>query len=180
MYVQPFVYDTSSSGLLAATFVDHLGEPKSTSSTTRNPGLVLSKGAGAPAGSTAGAYIRNYTGTSLSTLAYDYHVGGQCTKSPYFVVVTSDSVTHIVGGCSSGAITALTAPALGWKHVLLDLVANPNLASPVIPAGATVSSITLVLSDGPELDPTAGGLVDIDNISVNGTIAAMGSYTRDE
>jgi len=161
--------------------VNHLGEPKSTSSTTRNPGLVLSKGAGAPAGSTAGAYIRNYTGTSLSTLGYDYHVGGQCTtKSPYFVVVTNDSIMHIVGGCSNGTITTLPAPALGWKRVLFDLVANPNLATPMITGAETVSSITLVLSEGPELDPTAGGLDDIDNININGTIAAMGSTTTDD
>lgn len=172
MHAQPYVYDTSWSGLLAAMWADHFGEPTSTSLTTHDPGLVLSKGTGAPTGSIAGAHIRNVTG-SLTELGYDYHLGGQCTTtSPRFIVVTTDNITHVVGGCSNGTITA--ASALGWKRVRFNLT-DATQTSPVITPGEQVSSITLALDQGPETDSTAGGFDLIDNIDVNGTFVGKRS-----
>jgi len=177
MYAQPYVYDPNSTGLLTSTWVDYLGEYTANYSTTHDPGLVLSKNAGAPTGSYAGAIIKNVSG-SLTELGYDYRDGGQCTTtSPRFIVVTTDNVSHVVGGCSKGTSTA--APALGWKRVRFNL-ADTAQTSPAITPGEQVSSITLLLDLGPEAGSTAaGGLVVIDNIDINGTFAGKGYWSRD-
>src|SRR6267154_862475 len=68
------------SGTLTAQWVSRLGVPTGNPPAPVDPGLVLSKNATAPAGSIAGAYIRNVTG-SLTELGFDYREGGQCTTS---------------------------------------------------------------------------------------------------
>ena len=169
MYAQPYTYDPNSSGTVTSIWVDRLGMPVANGSGTRDPGLVLSKNAGAPNGTMAGATIRNFSG-SLSELGFDYRSGGQCTTtSPRFIVVTTDNVTHVVGGCSKGTMTA--AGVAGWNRVRFNL-AETSQSSPALTPGETVSSITLVLDVGPEAGATAaGGLVVIDNIDINGTFA---------
>jgi hypothetical protein len=177
MTAQPYVYDPNSSGTVTAVWVDRLGMPTSNqSSNNHDPGLVLSKNAGAPNGTLAGATIRNYTG-SLTELGFDYRSGGQCTAtSPRFIVVTTDNITHTVGGCSKGTITA--APMAGWNRVRFNL-AETSQTNPAITPGETVSSILLVLDVGPEAGTTAaGGLVVIDNIYINNTYAVPGGTTR--
>jgi hypothetical protein len=183
MYAQPYVYDPNSSGTVAALWVDRLGVPTANLSSTGDPGLVLSKNAipnaTAPTGSLAGAYIRNVTGP-LTELGFDYRDGGQCTAtSPHFVVVASLSGTHVLGGCSTGTITA--GPVTGWKRVRFNMSAAMQASLGILP-GDTVSSLTLVLDYGPESGATAaGGLVVIDNIDVNGKFAGRGSSTsRDD
>jgi hypothetical protein len=184
MYAQPYVKDPNSSGTLTALWVDLLGAPTGNQSSTGNPGLVLSKNAtlhptanaSAPGGSQAGAIVTNVQGLSpLFELGFDYRDGGQCTDtSPRFVVVTSDTKTHVVGGCSKGKITA--APMMGWTRVRFDLTDAKVQSDPAIVPGDTVTSITLVLDQGPEAGSTAaGGLVVIDNIDVNGTFVGKGS-----
>jgi hypothetical protein len=175
MYAEPYALDPNSSNTLTAVWVNLLGMPTGNQSSTGDPGLVLSKNATAPAGSQAGAHILNVTG-SLTELGFDYREGGQCTAtSPRFLVVTTDSVTHVVGGCSKGTITA--APMLGWKRVRFNLTVSTQ-TSPVILPGDSVSSITLVMDQGPETGSSAaGGLVIIDNIDVNGTFAGKAAST---
>lgn len=175
MHAAPFVHDPSSSGTLTAQWVDLLGMPKGSGSSTGDPGLVLSKDATAPTGTQTGATINNVEGP-LTELGFDYREGGQCTAtSPRFVVVTTDSVTHIVGGCGKGTITA--APVIGWKRVRFNLSESAQ-TSPIILPGDSVSSITLVMDQGPETGTSAaGGLVVIDNIDVNGTFVGKGSWT---
>jgi BACON domain-containing protein len=172
-YAQAYVYDPTFSGMVTAVWVDRLGMPTSNQSVTHDPGLVLSKNGTAPAGTMAGSTIRNYTG-SLTELGYDYRSGGQCTAtSPRFIVVTTDNITHVVGGCSKGAITA--APVAGWNRVRFNL-AETSQTNPAITPGETVSSITLVLDVGPEAGPAAaGGLAVIDNVNINGTFVTPGS-----
>jgi Viral BACON domain len=173
MYAAPFVNDPSSSGTLTAQWVDLLGMPTANQSSTGNPGLVLSKNATAPMASQTGAVIDNVQGP-LTELGFDYREGGLCTTtSPRFVVVTTDSVTHVVGGCSKGTITA--APMMGWKRVRFNLTDSAQ-TSPVILPGDSVSSITLVMDQGPEAG--SGGLVVIDNIDINGTFTGKGSASR--
>ena len=174
-YAQPYIYDPSNSGTVTSVWVNYLGIPTNHTS-TRDPGLVLSKNATAPSGSYAGAVIRNVSG-SLTELGFDYRDGGQCTAtSPRFVVVTTDNVTHVVGGCAKGTITA--APVAGWKRVRFNL-ADTAQTNPAITPGEQVSSITLVLDYGPESGAAAaGGLVVIDNIDINGSFAGR-SYSND-
>jgi len=176
MYAQPYTYDPNFSGTVASVWVDGLGMPTGNASGTRDPGLVLSKNGGAPSGTLAGATIHNFSG-SLSELGFDYRSGGQCTMtSPRFIVVTTDNITHVVGGCSKGTVTA--APVAGWNRVRFNL-AETSQANPAITPGETVSSITLVLDLGPEAGASAaGGLVVIDEIDINGTFAGPTTTTR--
>ena len=174
MYARPYTYDPNFSGTVTSVWVAGLGLP--TSSGSHDPGLVLSKNGGAPGGTLAGATIQNFSG-SLSELGFDYRSGGQCTTtSPRFIVVTTDNVTHVVGGCSKGTMTA--AAVAGWNRVRFNL-AETSQANPAITPGETVSSITLVLDLGPEAGASAaGGLVVIDDIDINGTFATASTVTR--
>jgi hypothetical protein len=176
MFAQTYMYDPTQSGGLAAAWVDNLGTTPHNTSDPRNQGLVLAKNATAPSGSLTGAVITNVQG-SLTELGFDYRDGGQCTAtSPRFVVVTATSGTHVVGGCSKGTITA--APTMGWKRVRFKLTDSSIQTSPSILPGDSVSSITLVMDQGPETGSSAaGGLVVIDNIEVNGTLVGKGSST---
>ena len=166
---EPYILDTSSSGTLAALWVSHLGIPTSAVATTGDFGLLLSKNAAAPAGSQAGADLKNVQG-SLTEIGFDYRDGGQCTAtSPRFMVVTTDAVTHTVGGCSKGTTTA--GPVIGWQRVRFNL-ADITQTTPAITPGEQLSTVTLVLDEGPESGTAAaGGLVVIDNIDINGTFA---------
>ena len=166
-YAAPFVSDPNSPGTLSAQWVNLLGMP--TNNSNGNPGLVLSMDVSAPQGSQTGATITNVQGP-LTELGFDYREGGQCTAtSPRFIVVTTDSVTHTVGGCSKGT---MTTPMMGWTRVRFNLTDQAQ-TSPVILPGDSVSSITLVMDQGPETgSSSAGGLVVIDNIDVNGTFVA--------
>jgi len=115
------------------------------------------------------ALIRNADGLSLTELGFDYRDGGQCTDtSPRFAVVTTDNVTHVVGGCNKGTIHA--ALVSGWIRVRFDLGSTTQTSPPITP-GQQVKNIALVLDQGPETGASAaGGLVVIDNIDINGTL----------
>ena|GEM_PF-2146032 len=167
LHAVPVVTDPTLSRMLTAVWVNLLGEPASTASLTGDPGLVLSKDAAAPSGTQAGAIIRNVQ-ASLTELGYDFRVGGQCTAtSPRFVIVTTLGVTHTVGGCSKGTLTA--APVVGWSRVRFNLTDATIQSSPSLVPGDVVSSISLIMDVAASADPTsAGGLVVIDNINING------------
>ncbi len=181
MYAQPYVYDPTSSGTLYAGWMNRLGAPTGNPTSPVDPGLLLSKNATAPTGSLVGAYIRNVTG-SLTELGFDYRAGGQCTTtSPRFLVVTTDAMTHVIGGCSLGTTTPLnlgTTPIVGWNRVRFNLADTTQTNNQPILPGEQLTSITLVLDYGPESGATAaGGMVVIDNIDVNGTFAGKGSLS---
>jgi hypothetical protein len=171
MYAQPYVhYGTTSSGGLAALWVNDLGD----TTQYNNQGLVLSMSASAPAGSWAGAYIQNIgSSLSLTELGFDIRDASQCTAtSPRLVVETTVTGTHVFG-CSTGTIQPAT-PVVGWRRVRFNL--NPAApAPPIFTPGETVKSITLVLDQGPGTDPsTGGGLAVIDNIYINDTFITGG------
>ncbi len=94
--------------------------------------------------------------------------------------MTSDAITHVIGGCSKGTTTQVmmgTTPIMGWNRVRFNL-ADATQANPVILPGEQLTSITLVLDYGPEAGATAaGGMVVIDHIDVNGTFAGKGSFS---
>ena len=168
LHAVPFVNDPASSGTLASVWVNGLGEPTTTSRFNPNQGLVLSKDATAPSGTQAGVTIGNVQ-TALTEIGFDFRVGGQCTAtSPRFVILTTLGVTHTLAGCSKGTLTA--APTVGWNRVRFNLTDPSIQSSPSLVPGDVVSSITLLMDVGATADPsTAGGLVVIDGIDVNGT-----------
>lgn len=178
VFAVPFILDTSSSGKLAAQWIAHLGIPTSAAAVTGELGLLLSKSGTAPAGTQAGADLKNVQG-SLTEIGFDFRDGGQCTAtSPRFIVVTTDAVSHTVGGCSKGTGTA--GPVIGWQRVRFNL-ADTTQTAPAITPGEQLSSVTLVFDEGPESGAAAaGGLVVIDNIDINGVFAEKvgGSTTR--
>jgi hypothetical protein len=171
MFAQTYMYDPTQSGALASAWVDNLGTTPHSTSDPLNQGLVLAKNATAPAGSLTGAVITNVPG-SLTELGFDYRDGGQCTAtSPRFVVVTTGG-THVVQGCNK---VTVPAPTKGWSRVRFNLTDSMQ-TSPVILPGDSVSSITLVLDQGPGTGSSAaGGLAIIDNIDVNGTFVGKGT-----
>ena len=163
-----YVYDPMHSGAVAAQWVDGIGVPMHNAG---NQGLLLSKNASGSAEAQAGAVIKNAQGLTLTELGFDVREGGQCSAgSPHFVVVTNDDVTHVVGGCVKG--TTQTSLAIGWKRMRFD-PSKPELASPPITPGQQVKSIAVMLDQGPEAGANAGGgLVVLDNITINGKVVA--------
>ena len=161
LYVQPFTYDPAQSGAVTAQWINGLGVSPASGTDASHLGLLLAKNATAPQEAHAGAVIQNAQGLTLTQLGFDVSDSGQCTAtSPRFVVVTTDDVMHIVGGCAKG--TAQPVPSVGWRRVHLD-PSKPEQASPPITPGQQVKSIAVVLD-------AAGGLVVLDNISVSGVI----------
>jgi hypothetical protein len=154
---------------MAAEWVKRIGVSAQNGTLGAGEGLVLSKNASASTEAQAGAFITNVAGLTLTELGFDIRDGGQCTAtSPRFVVVTTDAVVHVVGGCSKG--TTQAAPVMGWKRVRFD-PSKPDQASPPLTPGEQVKIITLILDQGPEAGPSAaGGFVVIDNIDVNGEL----------
>ncbi len=161
----PYAYDPASTNTVAATWIDGTGvaSGSATSTTdTRNQGLLLSKTSHASNQAQAGVVVRDVEGISLTELGYDLRNGSQCTAtSPRFVVVTSDDVVHKIG-CASA--TTQPAPVTGWKRLRFD-PANPSQTVPAIAPGSKVKTMHLVLDGGPE---NGSSMVVLDNIDING------------
>ena len=171
LHAEPYVYDPTHSGAVAAQWVDGVGVPLHNGKNAGYQGLLLSKNASASADAQAGAVIKNAQGLTLTELGFDVRDGGQCSAgSPHFVVVTSDNVTHVVGGCGKGT-TQTSLAMIGWKRMQFD-PSKPEQASPPITPGQQVKSIAVMLDQGPEAGASAaGGIVVLDNISINGKVA---------
>jgi hypothetical protein len=166
MYAQPYVSNTQS-GTLAAAWVDNLGAFPNNTSDPQNRGLVLAKSASAPADTLAGALIQNVTGMNLTELGYYFRAGIPCSAdAPQFVVVTTDKVTHTVGGCTSNTTAPPSSAPTGWIHLTFD----PGKATPAI--GSQVQSISLMLGKG---STSTGSIAVIDNIEINGVLVGKGT-----
>ena len=165
LQAMPAINDPSQSGSVNAKWVSGAGVPNEDLTDPQNQGLLILKSSSASTKASAGVVIANVDGTALTTLGYDIRNGAQCTgKNPAFVVVTSDGVTHVVGGCAKG--NKQSSPAPGWMRLRFD-PSNPAQATPPIATGATVKSIHLVLDEGPDV---GNGMVVLDNILINRTV----------
>jgi len=175
-YAQPYRYDPSHSGALAAAWVANMGaSPLSTTDPT-NRGLVLATSASAPTVDWAGAIIQNVTGMSLTEFGFDFNASIPCgANSPKFVVVTTDMVSHTVGGCTTNSTIPASAPPAGWTRLRF----SPSQATPPISSTAHIQSISLELGYG---SASSGGLAVIDNIEINRMPVAKAPTTtwRDE
>jgi hypothetical protein len=170
------MYDPTHSGTLAAAWVANMGAyPLSTTDPT-NRGLVLATSASAPTGDWAGAVIQNVTGMSLTEIGFDSNASIPCgANSPKFVVVTTDQVSHTVGGCTTNSTIPASAPPTGWTRFRFSTSqATPTPISPT----AHIQSISLELGYA---STSTGGIAVIDNIEINSMpVAKGGTYTRDE
>jgi hypothetical protein len=164
MVAQPYTYDPAKSATVAAQWIDGAGVNTSDAADPTKQGLLLAKNSTASTKAQAGVQILNVQGKTLTQLGFDIRSGATCTgTNPVFLVVTTDSVVHEVGGCGKGTVQA--APAAGWQRVTF----NPSSASqakPAIAPGTQVKSIYLVVDEGPD---AGSGMVVLDNININGT-----------
>ena len=162
----PAVSDVSQSGSVNAKWINGAGVPNADDvNDPQNQGLLITKSSTSATKASAGVTINNADGTALTALGFDIRNGSQCTaRTPAFVVVTSDGVTHVVGGCSKG--TKQASPAQGWTRLRFD-PSNPAQATPPMASGTTVKTIQLVINEGPD---AGSGMVILDNILVNKTV----------
>ena len=162
----PITSDPTQSGSVNAKWVSGAGVPNANESNDpQNQGLLITKSSTSDTKASAGIVINNADGMALTALGFDIRNGSQCTtRTPAFVVVTSDGVNHTVGGCSKG--TKQSSPAQGWTRLRFD-PSNPAQATPPIASGTTVKTIQLVINEGPE---AGSGMVILDNILVNKTV----------
>jgi len=161
----PITSDPTQSGSVNAKWVSGAGVPDAHASDPQNQGLLITKTSTSDTKASAGIVINNADGLALTALGFDIRNGSQCTtRTPAFVVVTSDGINHTVGGCSKG--TKQSSPAQGWTRLRFD-PSNPAQATPPIASGTTVKTIQLVVNEGPE---AGSGMVILDNILVNRTV----------
>jgi hypothetical protein len=162
----PITSDVSQSGSVNAKWVSGAGVPNANdASDPQNQGLLITKSSTSNTKASAGVTINNADGMALTALGFDIRNGSQCTaNTPAFVVVTSDGVNHVVGGCGKG--TKQSSPAQGWTRLRFD-PSNPAQANPPIASGTTVKTIQLVVNEGPD---AGSGMVILDNILINKTV----------
>jgi hypothetical protein len=162
-----FEFDPDRTGGAVAYWKNGIGETDANCSTKF--GLQLEKNTPIEAVVSAGAVLNGLKGVVVQTgdtLGYDIKNGSPCEAgSPRFNVsyTLPDGSTgfSFVGGCANG--TRVTSPQnANWQRVTFNLQ-NPAQAFPVVPAGATLQSVVLIVDDP--------GKYTLDNIEFRGFYA---------
>jgi hypothetical protein len=119
--------------------------------------------------------VKGQTLVGADALGFDYkNVNGgflaHCgAGAPRFNVGMSDGSFHFIG-CSAG--TATESPnGTGWTQVRFN-PQDPTQAFPPVPTNATITSIALVFDEGSDVGFNGSPEIVLDNIVVNGKIAA--------
>ena len=161
------------------------GGPNATTPNDPHTGLLLSKNGPTADCSSAGARITGVKGLTVDaafTLGFEYRNGGHCgAGAPRFNVTVHNSLTgtdtsHFVGGCSNATATPAGQDPLEWTRVMMQ-TSNPAQSFPVIPAGSTIVSISVLYDEGTDTatsDTLGIGLAVIDNIYINGHLITSG------
>lgn len=140
-------------------------------------GLLLSKNGPTPDCSSADARVTGVSGLTVTTtfeLGFDYRDGTHCgAGAPRFNVVTADGVDHFFG-CADGTSTPAPQDPTQWMRVRFTAAQG----YPPVTAGERVRSIEIVFDEGTDTptaqDPNGAGLVNLDNIDINGMIVTSG------
>lgn len=180
---------TAGSRIVTAAWLNGFGLPDNggqngVAATARDPhtGLLLSKNGPTTDCSAAGARIAGLqkNGT-LSELGFDFRDGTHCgAGAPRFNITTTDGNTYFAG-CADGTIMPAPQDPAQWSRVRFS-------DAQVFPAGASqppfqfgvskVKSVELIFDEGTDTpsaqDPNGTGLVNLDNIDVNGTLITSG------
>jgi hypothetical protein len=192
---EPFVFvggakdcgTTAGSAIVTSAWLTGMGLPDD--GKTLNPdsgdphvGLLLSKNGPTANCSAAGATITSAEGLTVTELGFDYRNGGHCgAGSPRFNLITSDDVTHFVGGCANGIKSASPQDPAQWTRVRFSNVAGQ--ISPVLAKDATIKSLSIIVDEGTDTtsvdDPAGVGLSVLDNIDINGTLITSGTNRQD-
>jgi len=170
-FLSPLRFDPSGSGTVTSQWVKFLGNKDPGEGDNENWGLVLSKNTITSTNSAAFAKVQltasagNINIKPLTELGFDIRNGGHCgSGSPRFNVLTSDAVTHFIGGCANGTFPG-GAPA-GWQRVRFD-PSNPGQAFPPVLPTDLVVKIYLVADEGVDTGPDFTGVSILDDIDVN-------------
>ena len=154
-----FQFDPDNTGGAVAYWKNGIGETDANCKT--NFGLELEKNAALSDNVSAGAVLNGLKGVVVlagDTLGYDLKNGSPCEAgSPRFNVswTAPDGSNHhssvgffsFVGGCSNGGGgTPSPQDPLNWRRLVFDLQ-NPAQAFPVVPAGAALQSVVLIVDD---------------------------------
>ncbi len=159
-----FLFDPDNNGGVSADWIDGIGERDFNGRT--NFGLRLEK---VDAPDSAGVILRGLRNVVVQTgdlLGFDYLIGSPCMGgSPRFNVdyTLADGTPgfSFVGGCGNDNEQTPTSTP-GWTRVRFGLQ-DPGEAFPIIPAGATIESISLIVD---EL-----GQYNLDNIRFRNEVA---------
>jgi hypothetical protein len=152
-----FQFDPDNTGGAVAYWKNGIGETDS--SCHSNFGLELEKNAPIEANVSAGAVLNGLKGVTVfagDTLGYDIKNTSPCGAGAprYNVTWTgpdggphSSTLFSFVGGCANDP-TRSPSPQdpLNWTRVKFDLQ-NPGQAFPIIPAGATLQLIVLIVDE---------------------------------
>ena len=201
--VNPFQFDPSNTNLVTAAWLGGLGCPTSTvvaafappafttvtvmpyHDTTcptgdpkdkKNEGLLLAKTGPTNNNASADATINGVRGDVLTEVGFDIRNGTHCgAGAPRFnIVVEGSSTIHFVG-CA--AMTTISVGLYGQRKRATAGQVAAGAASPPIPPGSRIQSITIIFDEGQD-NPTASelgnGLAVIDNIDINGTLVGQG------
>lgn len=161
-----FEFDPDKIGGAVAYWKNGIGETDSNCKS--NFGLQLEKNAALSDVVSAGAVLNGLNGVVVlagDTLGYDLKNGSPCEAgSPRFNVSytlpNGMSGFSFVGGCANGTHSAAQNP--NWTRVTFNLQ-NPGQAFPIVPAGATLNSVVLIVDDP--------GKYTLDNIQFRGFYA---------
>jgi hypothetical protein len=153
-----FEFDPDHTGCPRAQWLQGAGLSDANDNT--NFGLQLEKNCAININASAGAVLSQVSGITLNSngLGFDIKDGSPCgAGAPRFNVSASDGF-HFMGGCAN-ATKSPGVPVAGWTRVAIDPY-NPAQAFPVLAAGATINTITLIVDEP--------GKYTLDNIQVNG------------
>jgi len=142
-------------------------------------GLLLSKNGLTTNCSSADATIQNFSsGTTITTLGFDFRLGGHCgAGAPRFNVTAVGGTTYFVG-CASGVHTPAPQDPQ-WERVRFS---NADFFPAGFVIGTTpVQSIEIIFDEGTDTssvsDPTGVGLTVLDNIYLNHSFIKTGTGT---
>jgi len=143
-----FEFDPDKTGGAVAYWKNGIGETDASCKT--NFGLQLEKNAALTDNVSAGAVLNGLSGVVVlagDTLGYDFKTGSPCSVGPRFNVSWSDGTGNhfsFVGGCGNAVPGPGQSP--GWQRVAFNLQ-NPGQSFPVIPPGATLNSVILIVDE---------------------------------
>jgi hypothetical protein len=159
MKAVPFTFDPDHTGIIVSAWQPHTGLADAGGA---DHGLVLQKNGPTPTNAAAGAVITGAEGQNVvsgPTFGWEYKTGTYCgAGAPRFNVVTSDGLTHFLGGCANSTRT-VDAANPDWTQVTIDPT-NPSQAFPVMSTTDTIDSVAIVFDER--------GQTVLDNILVNG------------
>jgi hypothetical protein len=166
-FSRTFEFDPDRTGCPEAQWVNGAGRADSKGGSSF--GLVLEKNCALEVNASAGAVAGGIRGESATLLGFDLKDSSPCgAGAPRFNLLTEQGTFHFVGGCANGLEDA-TPLGDGWTRYRFQLN-DPTDAFPVVPAGATIESLVIIVDEP--------GQYHVDNIRVDDSCAEKPGQSR--